>query len=181
MVWIIIAVGLILLMIFCYQIVRRAVQPLSQLDHAARRIADGHFDEPLPRSLRRDSVGRLTNSFVSMQQSLAESVADIQRVNAELQQQNDELARAYELKMETNRRKATFIQVMYHEIRTPLNIISGFAQVLTVSLHDLPTDEVDDITARMQESADDLDRLARELSEVASKEIPDNDYPILNQ
>lgn len=170
MVWIIIAGGLILLMIFCYQIVRRAVRPLSQLDHAARRIADGHFDEPLPRSLRRDSVGRLTNSFVSMQQSLAESVADIQRVNAELQQQNDELARAYELKMETNRRRATFIQVMYHEIRTPLNIISGFAQVLTVSLHDLPTDEVDDITARMQESADDITRLAQELGEAADIE-----------
>ena len=165
-VWIIIAVGLILLMIFCYQIVRRAMQPLSQLDAAVRRIADGHFDEPLPKSLRRDSVGRLTNSFVSMQQSLAESVADIQRVNAELQQQNDELARAYEVKMETNRRKATFIQVMYHEIRTPLNIISGFTQVLTASLHDLPAEEVTDITERMKASADDLDRLARELSEV---------------
>ena len=68
--------------------------------------------------------------------------------------------------METNRRKATFIQVMYHEIRTPLNIISGFTQVLTASLHDLPAEEVTDITERMKASADDLDRLARELSEV---------------
>jgi len=30
--WLIIAIGLILLMLFCYQIVRRAVQPLRQLD-----------------------------------------------------------------------------------------------------------------------------------------------------
>lgn len=166
-VWILVAVALVLLMLFCYQIVRRAVQPLSQLDHAVRRIADGHFDEPLPKSQRRDSVGRLTNSFISMQQSLAESVADIRRVNAELQQHNDELAQAYELKLDTNRRKAAFIQVMYHEIRTPLNIISGFAQVLTVSHHDLPSEEVADITSRMQESAADLARLARELGEAA--------------
>ena len=57
---------------------------------------------------------------------------------------------------------------MYHEIRTPLNIISGFAQVLTESLHGLPADEVADITARMQESAAAISRLARELDEVAT-------------
>ena len=167
-VWVVIAVGLVLLMLFCYQTVRRAVQPLKQLDEQAKRIAEGQFDEPLPESPRRDSVGRLTNSFIRMQQSLAESVASIQRVNAELQQQNDELSRAYQLKLETNRRKAVFIQDMYHEIRTPLNIISGFAQVLAESLHMLPAEEVDDITARMQESATDISRLARELGEVAT-------------
>ena len=172
-VWIITAIGLMLLMLFCYQTVRRAVQPLSQLDERVKRIADGHFDEPLPESPRRDSVGRLTNSFILMQQSLAKSVADIRRVNAELQQQNDELARAYQLKLETNRKKAAFIQDMYHEIRTPLNIISGFAQILTASLHALPHDEVADITNRMQESATDITRLTRELREAATTHSTD--------
>lgn len=129
----IIAVGLMLLMIFCYQTVRRAVQPLSLLDEQVKRIADGHFDELLPESPRRDSVGRLTNSFIRMQQSLEKSVADIRRVNAEQQQQNNKLASAYQLKVETNQRKAAFIQDMYHKIRTPLNIISGFTQVLAAN------------------------------------------------
>lgn len=80
---------------------------------------------------------------------------------------NDELARAYQFKIETNRRKAAFIQEMYHQIRTPLNIISGFAQVLAASLHGLPPDEVADITARMKESATDISRLARQLEDVA--------------
>lgn len=167
-VWVIIAIGLILLMLFCYQTVRRALQPLSQLDREARRIADGQFDEPLPESSRRDSVGRLTNSFISMQSSLAESVASIRRVNAEMQQQNDELTHAYQLKLEASRQKAAFIQDMYHEIRTPLNIISGFAQVLTESHSELPPDEVDDITTRMQESSHNISRLARELGEAAT-------------
>ncbi len=172
-VWIVIAIGLMLLMLFCYQIVRRAVQPLEQLDEQAKRIAEGHFDEPLPESPRHDSVGRLTNSFISMQQSLAESVASIRRVNDELQLQNDELTKAYQLKLETNRQKTVFIQNMYHEIRTPLNIISGFAQVLSESLHGLSAEEVDDITGRMQESADDISRLAKKLGEVADH-IPNN-------
>ena len=167
-VWIIIGVGLALLMLFCYQTVRRAVQPLKQLDEQAKRIAEGHFDEPLPESHRHDSVGRLQNSFIRMQQSLAQTVNNIRIANDELAQHNDELANATQLKLETNRRKAAFIQDMYHEIRTPLNIISGFAQVLATSLHNLPADEVANITARMSESAKDISRLTQKLKEASS-------------
>jgi len=167
-VWIIIGAGIVLLMLFCYQIVRRAVLPLRQLDEQARRIAEGHFDEPLPESTRRDSVGRLQNSFIRMQQSLAQMVTDIRRVNAQLEQHNEELAKAYQLKLETNRRRAAFIQDMYHKIRTPLNIIGGFTQVLGASLHGLPPEEVSDIIARMRQSANDINRLTCELGDAAS-------------
>lgn len=121
---VIIAIGLLLLLLVCYQVVRRTIQPLHLLDERAQRIADGVFDEPLPPSPRHDSMGRLTNSFILMQQ---------------------------------------------YEIRTPLNIISGFAQVLTASRHSLESDEVDDITTRMLESADNISRLTRQLEETAKK------------
>jgi sigma-B regulation protein RsbU (phosphoserine phosphatase) len=102
-----------------------------------------------------------------MQQSLATSVNNIRRVNDELEQRNEELTRAYQLQLDTNREKAAFIQKMYHEIRTPLNIISGFAQVLTASLPDLPPDEIADITGRISESANNIDRLAKDLDKAA--------------
>ena len=165
---VIISVGLLLLLFVCYQVIRRNIQPLKQLDLQAQRIADGVFDEPLNRSPRHDSIGRLTNSFILMKQSLAESVSAIQRVNNELQQHNDELTEAYQLKIDANRKKAEFIHDMYHEIRTPLNIISGFAQVLTASCNSLEPDEITDITERMQESANDISRLTRELGEIAT-------------
>jgi sigma-B regulation protein RsbU (phosphoserine phosphatase) len=167
-VWIIIGIGLLLLLIVCYQIVRRAIQPLKQLDYEAQRIAEGHFDTDLPESQRHDSVGRLQNSFVRMQQSLSASVNDILSVNAELEQRNEELTCAYQLQLETNRQKAAFIQKMYHEIRTPLNIICGFTQVLNTSLSDLPADEIADITGRIKESASDITRLAKDLDKVAN-------------
>jgi sigma-B regulation protein RsbU (phosphoserine phosphatase) len=172
-VWVMIGVGLVLLMLFCYQTVRRAVQPLRQLDDQAKRIAEGHFDEPLPQSPRHDSVGRLQNSFIQMQQSLAQMVSDIRLANEELEQHNEELSQAYQLKLQTNSRKTAFIQTMYHEIRTPLNIISGFAQILAASLHGLPDEEVDDITSRMKQSACDISRLARQLGEVAKDNPPE--------
>lgn len=167
-VWFIVSIGLVLLMLFCYQTVRRAVLPIKQLDKAARRISNGHFDVPLSTNNRHDSLGRLTDSFARMQQSLADNVQNLQHVNAELQQHNEELANAYQLKLETNRRKTAFIRDMYHEIRTPLNIISGFAQVLFASLHALPEEEVNDIMTRMRSSAKDISRLTRELSEVSN-------------
>ena len=162
-VWTIIGIGLLLLLIVCYQIVRRAIQPLKQLDYEAQRIAEGHFDTGLSESPRQDSIGRLHNSFMRMQHSLATSVNDILSVNAELEQRNEELTRAYQLQLDTNRRKDAFIQKMYHEIRTPLNIIGGFTQVLTASLSDLPADEIADITHRISESAADISRLAKDL------------------
>jgi signal transduction histidine kinase len=136
-----------------------------------RLIEENGSEELLRKSLpnaqlfvtRRDSVGRLTNSFVSMQQSLAKSVADIQRVNDELQQQNDELTAAYQLKLDTNRKKTLFIRDMYHEIRTPLNIINGFTQVLSGMFHEIPGDELTDITARMRSSAEAISHLTRML------------------
>lgn len=170
---IVIGVGLLLLLLFCYQTVRRALLPLKQLDEQAQRIADGHFDEPIPPSPRFDSIGRLTNSFFLMQQSLVHSVNTIRSVNEELEQRNEELARAYQLKLEANRKKSEFIRTMYHEIRTPLNIISGFAQVLAASHNSIPADEVANITARMTESAADITRLTRQLGEAAAESSND--------
>ena len=66
--------------------------------------------------------------------------------------------------------QADFIHYMYHEIRTPLNIISGFAQVLTASRHSLESDEVEDIMARMHETANDIRRLTRQLEETANQQ-----------
>jgi len=159
-VWTIIGIGLLLLLLFCYLTIKKGVQPLQQLAEQAGRIADGHFDEPLPQSQRHDSVGRLTNSFILMQHSLAESVAKIKNVNQELERRNQELSRAYQLKMETSELKAAFIRNMSHQIRTPLNIISGFTQVLSSNLHDLPDDEVTDIMSRMKASVKTISHIS---------------------
>ena len=122
-IWGIIALSLLLLLVFCYQTIHRAIVPLDQLAASAQRIADGHFDETLPMSSRLDTVGQLQNSFVLMQQSLHSHVSELQRITAELEQQNQELQRASQLVREADQRKNAFMQDMAHEIRTPLNFI----------------------------------------------------------
>ena len=163
-VWIMIGFGLLMLLLICYQTVRKAMQPLKQLSHQAQHIANGNFEEPLSESQRSDSVGRLTNSFILMQHSLASSVSDIRQVNAELEQRYEELARAYQLKMEANEQKAAFIRNMFHQIRTPLNIISGFTQVLSSSIGELSEEEIADITSRMMSSAKSINHISKILT-----------------
>ena len=163
-VWGLIGIGLLVLLLICYQTVRGAVQPLKQLAKQAQLIANGNFEETLPESQRSDSVGRLTNSFILMQQSLAASVSDIRQVNAELEQRYDDLARAYQLKLEANERKTTFIRNMFHQIRTPLNIISGFTQVLSTNFNELSEEEISDITFRMKSSAKAINHISKMLT-----------------
>ncbi len=163
-VWSIIIIGLLLLLLFCFQSIRRAVFPLRQLAQQASRIADGQFDEPLPQSTRQDSVGRLTNSFILMQHTLSESVTAVKKVNTELEQRNQELAHAYKLQMESNENKTNFIREMSHQIRTPLNIICGFTQVLTSNLHELSQEEIKDITDRMKSSAKAISHISWAIS-----------------
>ena len=163
-VWIMIGFGLLMLLLICYQTVRKAMQPLKQLSYQSQLIANGNFEEPLSESQRSDSVGRLTNSFILMQHSLASSVSDIRQVNAELEQRYEELAHAYQLKMEANEQKATFIRNMFHQIRTPLNIISGFTQVLSSSIGELSEEEIADITSRMMSSAKSINHISKILT-----------------
>ena len=108
-----------------------------------------------------------------MQQSLATHVSEIQQINAALEQQNQELQQAYLLTREAEERKMAFIRDMYHEIRTPLNIINGFTQVLSEMHHEIPDDELTDITARMKSSAEAISHLTRRLIDASNDQNKD--------
>lgn len=168
LVWAVTGIGLLLLMLFCYQTILKAVRPIKQLALQAQHIADGNFGEPLPMSRRHDSVGCLQNSFIRMERSLAGSVANIQQVNQQLEQRNQELKHAYELKVEADERKSSFILDMAHQIRTPLNIITGFVQVLSANYHEYPADELADIISRMRSSSITIHRIATMLAASAA-------------
>ncbi|MBR1546610.1 MAG: HAMP domain-containing protein [Prevotella sp.] len=154
-----IAVGLVLILWFCRKIVTHAIRPLNRLVDQSQRMAEGHYDERIPRSSRVDAVGRLQNSFAAMQESLARHISQIQKVNEETARRNEELQQASLLVQEADRQKTVFIQNMTHQIRTPLNIIMGFAQVLRDSIKDLPVDEVRNITDTMSHNSMTLNRM----------------------
>jgi signal transduction histidine kinase len=162
-VWTIIIISLLVLLVLCYQSIRRSIIPLNQLALQTQRIAEGHFEELLPHSTRRDTVGQLQNSFILMQQSIHRHISEIQKINDEMEQRNQELVRASQLVQEADQQKTAFVQDMSHQIRTPLNIINGFTQVLSADYHSIPDDELNDIITRMRSSAKSLSHITRML------------------
>jgi len=137
----IVVFGLLLLWTFCYFVVRRNVTRLQMLAAKTEDMAGGHFDTPIPPTRRKDDIGQLQNSFSQMQTSLADYVANLERMRAEAEQRNVELGVAKGMAEASDKRKSAFIQDMSHQIRTPLNIISGFAQILRESHREMSQEE----------------------------------------
>lgn len=169
MVWAIVGLGLLVILLFCYQAISTAIAPLQLLAHQAHDIAEGHYSNRLPKTSREDTVGQLQNSFADMQASLSDYVDNIGHINAEMEQRNRELAAANEKALEADRKKTAFLQDMMHQIRTPLNIICGFAQVLNDSFHELPPDEARNITQMMHDNVRKIAHITRLLVSFASQ------------
>lgn len=167
-VWTTIFIGLLVILLFCYQAIAGAIAPLHLLAHQARDIAEGRYSNRLPKVSRGDTIGQLQNSFVDMQQSLSNYVSNIRLINTQMEHRNRELLDANEKALEADRKKTAFLQDMMHQIRTPLNIIGGFAQVLNENFHEMPSDESKRIIQLMQDNVKKILRISRMLMVFAS-------------
>ena len=78
----IVIIGLILMLLVFSRIVTRELKPLRQLADQAGTIAEGHFDQKLPDDGRSDEIGRLSQSFGDMQQSLIRYIDELQETTA---------------------------------------------------------------------------------------------------
>ncbi len=162
-VWGTIIIGLLVILFVCYQAVRGGISPLSLLAQQSHDIAEGRFDNLLPRTKRTDTIGQLQNSFVDMQQSLKAYMNNIQQMNTQMEKRNKELQQANEQAIIADNKKTAFLQDMMHQIRTPLNIIGGSAQVLNENFHELPDDETSNIIYMIQDNSRKFVRISRML------------------
>jgi PAS domain S-box-containing protein len=92
---------------------RWVIRPLLELNHAAKDIAQGKFNNQV-KIQRSDEVGELANSFNAMATQLQESFHTLEAKNAELQH--------------LDKLKDEFLANTSHELRTPLNGMIGIAE-----------------------------------------------------
>lgn len=91
--------GLLLLFFSCFQVIRKAMRPLSDLARQAEEIASGHFDTVLPASTQPDELGTLTRSFADMQSSLVTYMDELTRTTANKVRIEGELQIARDIQM----------------------------------------------------------------------------------
>ena len=83
--------GLALMFLVCFRVIRKTLRPLSELAVQAGNIADGNFGTVLPETPREDEIGTLTRSFSHMQSSLVSYIDELQRTTAKRERIEGEL------------------------------------------------------------------------------------------
>ena len=77
-------IGILILLIIVYSIIRRLVRPLEQFSQSAREIATGRFDVTLPQVHSKDEIKDLQKSLSAYVSELKETTAHKERIESEL-------------------------------------------------------------------------------------------------
>jgi signal transduction histidine kinase len=117
---------------------RRLTAPVVALTRATDEVARGRYDVVLPRSRKRDEIGRLTERFRDMTRRLAEA----------------------------EERERNFLMSVSHELRTPLTAIRGHVDALSEGLVEDAESREESLDVIRTES-DRLARLVGDLLDLA--------------
>ncbi|MEI8004981.1 MAG: ATP-binding protein [Bacteroidota bacterium] len=84
-------VGLALIFLVIFLISRSITGSLRRLTEAAEKFAEGDFNVTLPPIRSKDEIGRLNNSFIYMQETLAKTIHDLKKTSEELRISHEQL------------------------------------------------------------------------------------------
>ena len=132
--------------------------PLKRMSKAARRMAEGYYEERL--TVRgRDEIGELAGSFNQMAAAVEEKIGELSRAARE---------------------KEDFVANFAHELKTPLTSIIGYAD--TIYQKELPREEVRKASWHIWNEGMRLESLSFKLMEMTvlgRQEFPLVEMPVL--
>ncbi|MBQ8656306.1 MAG: HAMP domain-containing protein [Prevotella sp.] len=160
------SVGILLLFVGCQLFTHRQLLPLRLLTRSAQRIAEGHFDEPIPSSQQSDEVGRLQTHFRQMQLALAANMGELERLNDTLRERGEGLAEAYEQAKEADRMKTAVLHNMTNQMIIPVNNICNDVNTLCRYGHSMNKTEVRQVVDNIQNESQTVTELLNDLLEV---------------
>ncbi|MBI5931765.1 MAG: HAMP domain-containing protein [Chloroflexi bacterium] len=105
---------------------QRIAKPITVLTETTQRISSGAYNQRTAIKSQ-DEIGQLAQSFDRM-------ATEIQRREANLVEQAEELKVATAQAQSAARVKSEFLANMSHELRTPLNAIIGFSDMLLMGI-----------------------------------------------
>ena len=156
---IVMVVVLLLLLLLCRIVIDRNLKPLDLLSAKVFRIAQNHFDEPIPTNNRQDEIGALQRSFSTMQQSLESHLNEMHQKTSELQERNLALQVAYERGREDERIKTTFLSTISEKIMVPVNGIHAATDYLGEHYQHFTREEMDALQQQITAHSDTITNL----------------------
>jgi len=123
-------IGLLLMFLLSYEVIKSRLKPLLMLTAKAQHIAAGNFNEPIPAGRYIDEVGRLQENFRIMQQSLATQVEELEQLKNTLYSRCEGLRLAYDQAKKADRMKTSFLHNMTNQMMAPADAIEKDVNLL---------------------------------------------------
>ena len=171
-------IGLLVFTFICRAFVHRELKPLKQLTRSAQRIAQGHYDEVIPISLRDDEIGQLQGNFEKMQQSLVAQVNEQQRISTSLKKRGEYLQQASGHNLETDRLKTAFLYYITNQMTAPSVIIDKSVTTLCNDYHTISLTDAEREAEKIKKQSKVIISLLDELvhiTEISSRKEVDHD------
>ncbi len=92
-------IGLLIMFIICYSIIRRITKPIRLLSETALNMAKGDINAKLPEIKSQDELMRLRNSFATLQESINNYIDKLQKTTAANERMESELNVAQNIQM----------------------------------------------------------------------------------
>ena len=160
-------VGLLLMYLLSYTIIRSRIKPLLMLTEKAQYIAEGNFNETIPDSRHIDEIGRLQDNFQLMQQSLAGHIGELEKLKNTLRERGEGLRVAYDEAKKADRMKTSFLHNMTNQMLAPAETIERDVDLLCSKTEHNSTKVVADI----QQNGKTITELLKNLISMSDDEM----------
>ena len=135
--------GLLVFLVLCHAFIKRQLKPLHQLRQAAQRIAEGNYNESLPRTDRDDEIGELQERFRKMQQSVVAYMKKDEQLKASLQNQGQILQKTSGQAIENEKVKTAFLHYISNQMIVPGDLIDKSVTKICNNYQDISVEEME--------------------------------------
>lgn len=167
---IIAVVGMVLLYLHIRLIIRHRLRPLSMLKERTERIAQGHYDEPIPTSPNIDEIGKLQYNFQRMQRSVAANISELNEITSSIQKHSTELQEAYQQARKADNMKTVFMHNMTNQMVAPAWAIDEDVTALCQYDEDSQKNEVGTLVEHIQHNGVAITRVLNSLINSSEEE-----------
>lgn len=164
-------VGIVVMYVHIRLIVRHRLKPLRMLTERTKRIAQGHYDEPIPASLHIDEIGVLQDNFQRMQKSLAVNMGELDELTNNINQHSKELQVAYKRAKKADRMKTQFLHNMTNQMVAPAYAISDDVSILCNYDKAEAGKSISQLVSEIQQNGTIITQLLNSLINLSEKEI----------
>ena len=148
--------GLLLLWLLCRLVIHRQLKSLRQLTHVTQRIAEGHYDDPMPDIRRNDEIGQLYDHLKEMSKSLAAHVKELNLLTGQLKNRREVMYEVYAKERSVDRVMSSFLHFVTNQMIAPAQDVKRYVEKLCTSYRSFAPEEVGHIVSTINRKSDSI-------------------------